>query len=272
MSDTKQFCLTLDLENDWNFDEAGYDHLVFNYLDEFIKLIQSLDVPLSIFVVGKAIEKFPEEIDKLRNQLDCEFHLHSYSHDLSKQYDFGTEVRRGKQAYRSHFGRDPIGYRAPQGNIETGEFRILEEEGFKFDSSIFPSYRPGVYQNLGMPLEPYIPPESSELIEFPLGVIRGVRIPLSQSYFKLIGTPLGKLLDFAPLPDICIYNIHLHDIYETDSHDQLPPIKKAIFKRNMDRSETMLINNIKSFKHRGYCFTKMSTLVTDQLDKTRDQI
>lgn len=34
MSDDKQFCLILDLENDWYFDEPGYNHLILVYLDE----------------------------------------------------------------------------------------------------------------------------------------------------------------------------------------------------------------------------------------------
>ena len=99
-------CLTLDLENDWYFDDPALDHLVLDYLDEFLELIDELDVPLSVFVVGRTLETYPQKVDRMRSTLDCEFHLHSYQHDMSKSYDFETEVRRGMAAFRDYFDRD----------------------------------------------------------------------------------------------------------------------------------------------------------------------
>ena len=169
MNDERIACLTLDLENDWYFNEPGYDHLTFEYIDDFITLIDNLNIPVTFFVVGKTIERFPKIIKKFDEALDCEFHLHSYQHDTSKSYDFRTEVQDGKDAFEAHFGYEPDGYRAPQGKIYPEEFAILEEEGFTFDSSIFPSYRPGVYSNLDKPLAPYRPRGTEELIEVPIG-------------------------------------------------------------------------------------------------------
>lgn len=262
MSDDTRFCLTLDLENDWYFDEPGYDHLIFNHIDEFIGTIQNLDVPLSIFAVGKTIEKYPEHVNRLARELDCEFHLHSYQHDTEKRYDFRNEVQRGKAAFKNHFGHTPIGYRAPQGNIKPGEIEILEEEGFVFDSSIFPSYRPGVYSNLDSPLKPYYPKDTS-LLEIPLGVIRGIRVPVSQSYFKLFGRPLSFLLSTAPLSTPLIYNIHMHDFYHTASHENLNRVKKAVHNRNIENSTNILKSNIKKIKQRGFEPVLISELVGD---------
>ncbi|MCU4753668.1 polysaccharide deacetylase family protein [Halobacteria archaeon AArc-curdl1] len=251
-------CITLDLENDWYFDESGYDHLTFEYIDDYIELIQELDIPVTFFVVGRTLEQFPDVIDTLDAELDCEFHLHSYQHDTSKDYDFRTEVRRGIDAFENHFGHRPIGYRAPQGNIEPHEFEILKNEGFAFDSSIFPSYRPGVYSNLDKPLTPYRPKGTNELLEIPLGATPRTRIPLSHSYLKLIGWPFQSYLRRASLPPLVVYNTHLQDLYRTDSHEKLDQLKGFLFKRNMDRSEELFRWSVSLLRDRGYSFGTMT--------------
>lgn len=262
-ADRKTACITLDLENDWYFEEPGYDHLTFEYIDEFIELVSGLDVPLSIFAVGRTIERYPEAIDRLDAELDCEFHLHSYSHDVTKSYDFEREVRKGIAAYENHFGHRPVGYRAPQGNITDRELGLLEELGFEFDSSVFPSYRPGVYNNLSAPLAPYIPAGASSLMEIPPGAFPGIRIPTSHSYFKLVGRPLSSYLSVSPLPDVLVYNIHLQDLYKTDSHDRLSIPKRWIMKRNLENSERILRENVSTLLSRGY----QSSTMTDVFNR-----
>lgn len=247
----KQFALTLDLENDWYFDEPGYDHLTFEYLEEFIELIGELSVPLSVFVVGKTIEKHPDAVDRLSDELDTEFHLHSYRHERS-DHPFRDELRRGKTAFRNHFGHDPVGYREPYGDIDPSQFPVLSDEGFAFDSSIFPSYRPGVYSNLDAPLEPYAPAEAPELLEIPLGVFRGTRIPLSQNYLKLFGRPLVELLSVAPLSNTLVYNVHLQDLYRTASHGKLTGMKRHLMCRNLDQSVDILRESVSRIRSNGY--------------------
>lgn len=252
MSDGGTFCLTLDLENDWYLDDAALDHLVLAHLEEFLDLVDDLGVPLSVFAVGRTIEEHPWAVDRLRSALDCEFHLHSYRHDTSRSYEFETEVRRGMVAFREHFGHDPVGYRAPQGAIDPREFGVLEDLGFQFDSSVFPSYRPGKYNNLAAPTEPYVPASTSSLLEIPFGTIRGLRIPVALSYCKLFGRPLAGLLSVAPLPDVLVYNVHLHDLYETASHGELDQPKRWIMRRNIDRAESVLRRSVSAILSRGY--------------------
>lgn len=261
MSNDRIACLTLDLENDWYFDEPGYDHLTFDYIDDFIEMINELDIPVTFFVVGKTIERFPEKIDKLNKEIDCEFHLHSYQHDTSKSYDFRTEIRDGKNAFKAYFGYEPDGYRAPQGNIDPEEFAILEEEGFVFDASIFPSYRPGVYSNLDKPLAPYHPADTEKLLEVPIAVTPRTRIPIAQSYLKLLGRPYLSYLKYAPLPDPLVFNTHLQDFYQTASHDLLNQPKRSIMKRNLDISTELFSTAVEQIQDRGYSFQKITEVV-----------
>lgn len=258
MEDSPLACLTLDLENDWYIEESGYDHLTFEHLDDYIHLIQDLDVPVNFFAVGRTIERFPETIDYLESSVDCEFHLHSYQHDTSKSYDFRKEVRRGIDVFESHFGHKPAGYRAPQGNIEPHELEILEDEGFEFDSSVFPSYRPGVYSNLDKPLTPYRPEVTDDLLEIPIGATPRTRIPLSQSYLKLLGRPFQVYLRRTSLSPLVVYNSHLQDLYRTESHDQLGLPKRFLYERNMNRSEELLRWSISLLQEKGYSFGTMT--------------
>ncbi|MDG5761559.1 polysaccharide deacetylase family protein [Natronococcus sp. A-GB1] len=261
MSGGRTACLTLDLENDWYFDDPEYDHLTFEYIDDYIAQMNRLDVPVTFFVVGKTIERYPEVIDKLDTKLDSEFHLHSYQHDTSKSYDFRTEIRKGKEAFESHFGYEPDGYRAPQGNIDPAEFAILEAEGFDFDSSIFPSFRPGIYSNLDKPLAPYCPEGTDDLVEVPIAATPGTRIPVCQSYLKLLGRPYLSYLKYAPLPDPLVFNTHLQDFYETDSHDRLDQPKQSIMKRNLDGSLELFGEAVRRIRCRGYEFGTMTDVI-----------
>jgi peptidoglycan/xylan/chitin deacetylase (PgdA/CDA1 family) len=261
MSNAPIACITLDLENDWYFDDPAYDHLTFEYIDDYIELIKRLDVPVTFFAVGKTIERYPEVVDKLDRELDSEFHLHSYQHDTSKSYDFRTEVQDGKEAFEAHFGYEPKGYRAPQGNIDPEEFGILEEEGFVFDSSVFPSYRPGVYSNLDKPLAPYQPEGVDELVEVPIAATPRTRIPISQSYLKLLGRPYLAYLKYAPLPKPLVFNTHLQDFYHTDSHDRLDQPKQSIMKRNLDGSVELFSKAVEGIRGRGYEFGTMTDVI-----------
>ncbi|ELY42686.1 polysaccharide deacetylase family protein [Natronorubrum bangense] len=266
MTEEKLACVTLDLENDWYFDKEGYDHLTFEYIDDYIELIKNLGIPVTFFVVGKTIERFPDIIDKLDKELKCEFHLHSYQHDTSKSYDFREEIQRGKKAFESHFGYEPKGYRAPQGNIEPHEFKILEDEGFVFDSSVFPSYRPGIYSNLDKPLRPYRKSETNELLEIPIAATPGTRIPVCQSYLKLFGRPYRAYLKHAPLPEPLVFNTHLQDFYRTASHDQLGQPKELIMKRNLNRSIEIFNKAVGQFRSRGYSFGTMMDICERRLN------
>lgn len=263
VTEEKLACVTLDLENDWYFDEEGYDHLTFEYINDYIKLIKNLEVPVTFFAVGRTIERFPGVIDKLDSELECEFHLHSYQHDTSKSYDFREEIQNGKEAFESHFGYEPRGYRAPQGNIDPDEFEILEDEGFVFDSSVFPSYRPGVYSNLDAPLTPYQPAPAEDLTEIPIGATPRTRIPICLSYLKLLGWPYQTYLERTRLPDPLIFNTHLQDFFHTASHEQLEQPKRAIMKHNLDRSVDLFSQFITHLRSRGYAFGTMTDVLED---------
>lgn len=251
----KTACITLDLESDWYVDEPGESYYTFEYLPEYVELMRELDVPVSVFVVGKLLEDRPDVVETIREELDAEFHLHSYGHDPEMTNGFRNDLRRGVEAFESFFGHRPRGYRAPLGKITDQQLAILDEEGFEFDSSVFPSYRPGTYNNLDAPTVPYRPATAETLIELPVGVAPYLRVPVAQSYLKLGGRPYLKLLDAMELPDPLIFVSHLHDFFDTEAHEHRDQPMKSVHKRNIHDSPDLVSELVRNLRDSGYRFS-----------------
>jgi len=262
----KTACITLDLESDWFVDRPGRTYLTVEYLSEYIDLIQSVDVPVSVFVVGRLLEERPDVVERLRTELDTEFHLHSYAHDPKMPDGFRTDLREGIEAFESFFGRRPQGYRAPLGKISDQQLTTLDREGFEFDSSIFPSYRPGAYNNLSAPTEPYRPHNTDRLVELPVGVVPYLRIPTAQSYLKLGGQSYVRLLDMLAPPDPLVFVSHLHDFFETPANEYRSQPMKAIQERNLEESTTLFRALIRRLTASGYRFSTIRELYTETVD------
>ena len=257
MIEEKIAYITLDLENDW-YVEGGDQYRTLEYVDEFIELIDRVDVPVTLFTVGKLFEERPDDVEKLEEGLQSEFHLHSYAHDPEMKDGFRTDLLKGMDAYASFFGEEPVGYRAPLGKIAPGMLRTLEREGFTFDSSVFPSYRPGAYNNLSAPTNPYSPEATDELVEFPVSVCPRIRIPLSQSYLKLLGRPYRWYVKSIPLPDQLVFVSHLHDFFDTPAFARRGQPTRAIQQRNIADSKRIFVDFIDHLKESGYAFDTLS--------------
>lgn len=253
--------ITLDLESDWTIGGRGNNNPTFSYIEKYIKMVEELEIPISIFAVGKVIEKNPEIINKLQNRLDCEFYLHSYQHDVTKSYEFTTEIKRGIDAFKSYFDRHPLGYRAPQGNITKSELMKLEELKFKFDSSIYPSYRPGVYNNIRSPITPYYFEFLESLLEMPFTALPKLRIPVSLNYLKLFGKSLKLAIDTIGLPSVVMFDSHLQDFWQTQFHENLPSLRRRLMTRNINRAEDIFTDFIKYIRNKKYEFFKISELI-----------
>ncbi|MGH0037033.1 MAG: XrtA system polysaccharide deacetylase [Myxococcota bacterium] len=113
---------------------------------------------------------------------------HGYAHEIV--YEIGPErfredLRRSRAALEDAVGAQITGYRAPSFSITTRSLwalEILAEEGFRYDSSIFPV----VHHRYGIPGFPGSPARLAlerglELVEFPLTALKvaGVTLPLA---------------------------------------------------------------------------------------------
>ncbi len=212
------------------------------------------------FVVGQVIESYPRIIDAFLEH-KWEFELHSYSHDTSKP-DAADELAKGRAAFVRRFGREPIGYRAPQGRISREGIARLVDAGFSYDASTFPSYFPNPFRYLAMPRDPHFweVDATRRLLEIPFTSITPFRFTLSTSYIKLLGPGFYR---FAArrfgLPGVICFDSHLHDfIVEEDSYRELPPFWRFIYGRNKHRGLEVTTGLLDLVRREGYEFRYLS--------------
>ncbi|MCK4417886.1 MAG: polysaccharide deacetylase family protein, partial [Candidatus Latescibacteria bacterium] len=266
LKNRKIACLTLDLEQDYGdlLDEPSYEGL--SYIDAVVSLFKKRSIPLTCFVQGSLFDAHPYAIEQL-SELDVEFEVHGYSHPGPTQIDHEFEISRGKKAFTRFFGREPLAYRSPAGIVSQQMYALLPLYGFRFDSSVIPSLRPGGYFNsLDKPIMPYSL-DNSGFVEFPVTVFsRVIRVPISLSYVKLLGKPYFRLLQISNLPALIVFSFHLHDLCTLSSSSKIPfadfsPFYNMTFRRiyggRSDSGIKLLENLIGLFSSKEYEFLRL---------------
>lgn len=143
------------------------------------------------------------------------------------------QVLKGKEAFHKFFGKSAIGYRSPLGIISYEDYDILANNGFNFDSSIFPSFRFGVFNNLGKPTKPFII-NNCKIVEFPFAVVSNIiRVPISLSYLKLLGRSYINFLKLYPIPNLIVFGFHMHDLFELSTASKIPIRKYPMIYRRI---------------------------------------
>ncbi len=163
-------------------------------IDRVLALLDAQKIRATFFTVGQVAAGHPHMIRRIigaGHELAC----HSYQHELvSRQSpdEFRADVRRAKGVLEDLAGTAVVGYRAPNysiGHEQAWAYDILLEEGFQYDSSVYPI----LHDRYGYPDAPRFPYEirrngHHRLIEFPIGTTRlfGINLPVGGGgYFRL---------------------------------------------------------------------------------------
>ena len=244
---------------DWDRHESRVEETTMRLLDRLAEAGSAA----TFFVLGWVAERHPSLIRAIRNA-GHEIASHGYGHQVLTALtpeQFRADVRRSKAILEDVSGEPVRGYRAPSFTImeETlWALRILVEEGYAYDSSIFPIWHdrygiPGAnphYHRLVTSSGPIweIPPSTAKL--------GAMRVPVAGGgYFRL--WPYGLLRrwlrrierDGHPLV------VYLHP-WEIDP-DQ-PRVKGAVLSRcrhylNLNKTETRLVRLLKDFRFGPVC-------------------
>ena len=262
----KKIYFTLDLEQDYG---RINDYLCFKNIDGLINLLQKYSIRLTVFTTGKIIDRRPEIINKIMEGIDCEFHLHSYEHEINKRLTIEerkSDFRKAVDVYKKHFRTNPIGWRAPCGNIIEEEINWLKRENFTFSSSVIPTYRPGLYNNLRLDDKPFVYPNG--LLEIPISILPLVRMPFSLSYFQLLGWPISRYLYANKGNDArIVFDFHLHNLSKLDDIVQLKTKFRLGYMRNQDNGFRILEKFIQTTTADGY----KSGLMTELTNRESNQ-
>jgi len=168
-----------------------------------LNLLADRGVKGTFFVLGEVATEHPSlvrDIAKGGHEVAC----HSYHHvrvDGQRPDEFRAGIRRAKAILEDIAGQAVLGYRAPNfsiGRTERWAYEILAEEGFRYDSSIYPIAHDR-YGDRSAPRFPYEIWRNGDraLIEFPIGTLRlfGTNLPIGGGgYFRLLP---GRLIQSA---------------------------------------------------------------------------
>jgi polysaccharide deacetylase family protein (PEP-CTERM system associated) len=148
----------------------------------------------TFFVLGWVAEHHPDIVREIANA-GHEVASHGWEHarvTTQSPADFRMSVRRTKRILEDLTGEEVIGYRAPSFSIVPGyewAFDVLIEEGYGYDSSLFPIWRPGQYGYAGTPPDPHwIERPAGRIAEIPPATLQvlGVSLPAGGGgYFRL---------------------------------------------------------------------------------------
>jgi polysaccharide deacetylase family protein (PEP-CTERM system associated) len=176
--------------DDWAHWESRVERITHSLLETFARHTTYG----TFFILGYVAERHPRlirEIVRAGHEVAC----HSYYHRLVYSQtpdEFRQDLRNTKQRLEDLTGTAVLGYRAPSYSITAQSLwalDILIEEGFSYDSSIFPVH----HDRYGMPEAERFPHvlhrSSGEIIEFPPSTVRvgGLNFPISGGgYFRLL--------------------------------------------------------------------------------------
>lgn len=184
-------------------DWAIYPSRVENNTRRVLDLLDEFHIKATFFVLGWVAERFPDivlDIAKRGHEVAC----HGYGHELV--YTLGPEafradVQKSKAILEHLTGVPLLGYRAPSYSITEKSLwalDILIEEGFVYDSSIFPI----IHDNYGIPggerFSHTLTRPAGSILEFPLTTLnlnlpgRKIALPIAGGgYLRLL--PAGVI-------------------------------------------------------------------------------
>jgi polysaccharide deacetylase family protein (PEP-CTERM system associated) len=167
--------------------------------ERVLALLAAARVKATFFVLGEVASAHPGLVRQIARE-GHEVACHDYHHMLvfgRSPQAFRADVRRAKAVLEDVGGQPVLGYRAPSfsiGPTERWAYAILAEEGFRYDSSVYPI----LHDRYGDRVAPRFPYEiwrsgPERLIEFPIGTVRllGVNLPVGGGgYFRLLPSAL----------------------------------------------------------------------------------
>ena len=207
----QQHCFTVDVE-DW-FQVSAFERIVDaarweslpsrveRNTDRLLALLDGHGTLGTFFTVGWVAERFPGLVRRIA-AAGHEVASHSYWHRRVLTLapgEFRDDLRRSRDLLSELAGAPVIGFRAPTFSIVRGTewaLDVLVEEGFRYDSSLFPIRRPGYGYAGAEPTPHLIRRPAGTLLEVPPTTLAwlGLRLPAAGGgYFRQLPYGLTAL-------------------------------------------------------------------------------
>ena len=207
-------------------DWSRYDLRVVNNTQKLLKLLRKYNIKVTFFVLGWVAERVPELILEIHQEAH-EIASHGYSHlSLCKMtpHQFRNDIVKSKKILEMIINVPIYGYRAPNFSIKDWAIEILREEGFRYDSSFYPTslkYRYGFlnlkdFKNVNK-YGIYV--SSKGFYEFPVSSLNILNFALpwgGGAYFRILPPSIFRMGVKRIVAQGNYYNFYIHP-WEFDS-------------------------------------------------------
>ncbi len=157
---------------------SGCEDRTVSNADRILSLLSELRIKGTFFILGWTAERHPDLVQRIAAG-GHEVASHGYDHELVYRQDpeaFRRDVARARRLLQDLSAQEVLGYRAPSYTIMARTMwalPILVDEGYRYDSSIFPIAR----RRYGMPGAERWPHRvqiapAGTIAEFPLPTVR----------------------------------------------------------------------------------------------------
>ena len=197
--------ITFDVE-DWYHPELTHPRVVAGETRSVVRegvtvildLLRRHTVRATFFVLGEVAARFPDMVRAIAadgHEIACHGMTHRPLWRLDRE-SFRRELRDSRSALRAALGREEVvGFRAPTFSLDRSTawaIEVLREEGFLYDSSVFPmrvrlygvaGAPPGIYRPAARDLARHDP--AGTLVEFPVavGALGPLRLPVGGGFY-----------------------------------------------------------------------------------------
>jgi len=215
----------------------------------------------TFFTVGWVAERHPALVKAIA-AAGHELASHTWDHRRIPEQTpeaFRDSVRRTKALLEDLTGTPCIGFRAPSYSIVAGAewaLDVLIEEGYRYDSSLFPVTRPG-YGYAGGRRDPYwLERASGRLAEVPPTTLRrlGVNLPAAGgAYFRLLPYRLvaAGLRDAARRGGPGTFYIHPWEVDPDQPRFPVPALTRVRHYGGLGRTAARLERLLSEFRFTG---------------------
>ncbi len=240
--------------DDWNGYESRVEQTTSRLLERFL----DAGAKATFFVLGWVAERHPALIRTIRAQ-GHEVASHGYAHQVLTDLtptQFRADIRRAKHTLEHILGEPVLGYRAPSFTImedTVWALRILVEEGYLYDSSIFPVWHDRYGLHGANPHCHRLMTAAGPIWEIPPSTlpVRNMRLPVAGGgYFRLWPYPLLRrwlrTIESAGHP-LVVY-LHPWEIDPGQPRLKAPALSRYRHYLNLHKTEARLIRLLQDFR------------------------
>lgn len=194
----------------------------------FLEIFERFHVKATFFVIGtdllhKENQRFLCKIFEAGHEVANHTYSHPFGLHTMPWQERVKEIEKNEKLIEDITGCQPVGFRAPGYAIDNETLQILEDRGYLYDTSIFPTFISPLFKlvhktllkkrdhvNSGMgewrtslaPCQPYFPhkekihkqAETRNILEIPVSVTPLLRLPFYANFHLLLGK---RFFDFS---------------------------------------------------------------------------